>query len=205
MIRVLLVTGISVALGCAPDVTASPRKKDQSKREGRVTSSPLEWSLANASDGKSLVVEISVANTTDGPLWVAEKAVVPAAGGKFTRSDRLTVMNTDDPKTIRFVLGAVSSDAPSTMVYEPTFAKISPGESAHRKFVLPLPLQSWNPVGRTNPLSREATQAKLYVHTSRAEPSTWTELRTDDREPLRTPEWDKAMTILEGKTLPLPR
>ena len=73
-----------------------------------------------------------------------------------------------------------------------------------RKLTLPLPLTSWNPVGGADPLSAQANQATLFVHTSRAEPKGWTTQPSDDSEPLRTPEWGRALMILEGKTLLLP-
>lgn len=184
---------------------AEPAKSPApAQKEKAVSATPIEWSMKPSADGKSLLVNITVTNTTDTPIWVVDRLVAPGPGGKLARTDRLTVMNTDDPKTIRFVAGAVSSDRPSATVYQPTFTEVAKGDVVRRAYTVPLPLTSWNPVGGASPLSTQATHVKLFVHTSRADPARWSTPATSDSQPLRIPEWGRGLSILEGQPLPLP-
>jgi hypothetical protein len=210
MIRGLVLASL-VLIGCAGDGAAAPAKeppkvpaKPPVKEKMIVPASPVEWSMSKSADGASLAVNVKVANTTAGPIWVADRLIVPVPGNKFARTDRLTVMNTDDPKVVRFVVGAVSSDRPSAQLYGATFHKVEAGASIEHAYKVPLPLASWNPVGGANPLVAGAAQAKLFVHTSIAEPVGWTTLASSDAEPVKVPEWGRAQTILQGDAKPLP-
>jgi hypothetical protein len=113
-------------------------------------------------------------------------------------------MTTEDPRIVRFVVGVVSSDRPSVLLYGATFSRVEPGASVERAYRVPLPLASWNPVGGTNPLAAGARQARMFVHISSAEPATWATLASSDAEPLKVPEWGRAPTILQGDVKPLP-
>jgi hypothetical protein len=164
----------------------------------------LRFTLQRSADGNRLVVEISFKNTTAKKIYLVDKLVVSAAGDTFARSDRLTVMNTDDPSTARFVLGAVSSNRPSYRLYTPTYAPLEPGASTSRHFELPWPLTSWNPVGGTNALRPTTKQVKLYVYGYNGEPRKWKTLPSSDPEPLKVPEFDTGPLIFEAGPLPLP-
>jgi hypothetical protein len=172
-------------------------------KDNVVTASTLDWSMKKSGDGSSIVIIANVKNTTDAPIWVADRLVVPAPGNKFTRTDRLTVMNTDDPAVIRFVAGAVSSDRPSAQLYKPTFTEFAPGASVERTWTIPSPLKSWNPVGGANPLSDKAKQAVFLLHTSTVPPSAMNKIASDDPTPLETPDFPRAMQIVTGAALPL--
>ncbi len=219
MIRGLVIASL-VSVGCGGNGAAAPGKDlpnkvtapppvptkapPSVKEKANVPASPVEWSMSKSADGTSLAVTIKVANTTAGPIWVADRLVVPAPGNKFARTDRLTVMTTDDPKIARFVVGAVTSDRPSAQLYGATFTKLETGNSVERAYKVPLPLASWNPVGGASPLAAGVAQAKLFVHTSVAEPARWSTLASPDAEPLKVPEWGRAQTIVQGDVKPLP-
>lgn len=208
MIRALIFATI-VALGCSGDGTAGPNPakpvaNPAANKEKAVAEKQLEWSMKKNADGKSLAISIKVANTTGAPIWVADRLVAPGAGGKLARTDRLTVMNTDDPATIRFVVGAVSSDSPAAALYGATFTRVGAGESVSRSYTVPMPLASWNPVGGTSPLSTSAKQIKLFVHTSSSDPTEWSTPASSDHEALKIPQWGRALTILASDPQPLP-
>jgi len=190
---------------CASDgaAGAGPAKQAATK-ENAVTPKPIEWSMSKRADGKALAIEVKVANTTAAPLWVADRLVTPGTGGKLARTDRLTVMNGDDGKTARFVVGAVSGDAPSTTLYGATFTQVAPGASVKRSYTVPLPLATWNPAAGTDPLAKGTTQARLQIHTSSADPKGWASPATSDAEPLKIPEWGRGLTILQGDVVSLP-
>jgi hypothetical protein len=187
-----------LVLACA---TAAPAKERH-----RAMQNPLSWKLSKSADGQKLVVDITLTNTGKKKLYVVDKLVVPAPGpgGKLMRSDRITVMNTENPDEARFVLGAVSSDRPSMRLYTPTYERVAAGATVTRHFELPLPLASWNPVGGTNPLSPTTKRAKLVVIAFSGEPAEWRTLPSDDPEPLRVPEFERAPTIFETGPDPLP-
>jgi hypothetical protein len=169
-----------------------------------MTAPPLVWSMAKSSDGTKLVVDFTFHNIKKHKVYLTRKLVVSAAGDKYARSDRLTVMTTDDPTVCRIVLGAVSSDRPAYRLYTPEVEPVDPGQSITRRFELPLPLTSWNPVGGTNPLSPTTRRAVLIVYGIAGEIERWLPLPSDDPEPLEVPDADRGPLLFEGATLPLP-
>ncbi len=168
------------------------------------TTSGLSWTLSSSGDKKKLLVDISFKNATKTQIYLAARLVTSAPGNKFTRSDRLTVMNTDDPTEAKLVLGAVSSNRPSHRLYEPTYEPVAPGATVSRHFELAVPLTSWNPVGGTNPLSPKTRSARLIVYGFAGEPTSWSTLPSDDPDPIKIPELDHAPLIFEAPRIVLP-
>jgi hypothetical protein len=188
-----------------PPTAKPPANPATSKPENPAMSSDaLKWSLSVSPDKKKLLVDVSFHNTTGQKLYLAEKLVTSAGGNKLTRSDRLTVMNTDDPTVARFVLGVTSSDRPSTVLYEPTYEAVAPGATVKRHFELPLPLTSWHPVGGANPLSARTASARLIVQGFLGEPAKWTTLPSDDPQPIRVPELTQNREVFQAGPLPIP-
>jgi len=164
----------------------------------------LKWTMSTSPDKKKLVVEISFHNTTGQKLYLADKLVISAGGNKLTRSDRITVMNTDDPAVARFVLGLTSSDRPSTVLHEPTYEPVQAGATVARHFEIPLPLTTWHPVGGSNPLSAKTRSAILIIQGFAGEPAKWTTLPSDDPQPIRVPELGQDRQVFKSGPLPIP-
>ena len=95
---------LSIVLACCGRGNAAEAKP--------MPTEPLKWTMTQGPDRKTLVVEATFHNTTGQRLYLADRLVTSAGGNKLKRSDRLTVMNSDDPTVARFVLGVTSSESP---------------------------------------------------------------------------------------------
>ena len=148
------------------------------------TDAKLEWTVVL--DGGRLRVNYAVTNTTDASIFVVDKLVV-RQGRKWARTDRVTVMN-DGPGGVQFALAAISSDAPAAQLYTPTYREVIAGQILRGSFTVDDPLESWNPVGRTNPIAAAPRTATLLIQYFQGEPARWNTLESDDAKPLQVPE-----------------
>jgi hypothetical protein len=196
--RLVKIVALALTIGWVGEGVASPDDRPMPPR----SPGELTWSLTKTRDGKALSVSFSVKNTTPKPIYVADRLVKAVGNGKFRREDRLVIMNGDDPQTVRFVVGSVSADVPSTVAYEPTYVAVAPLGSISRTLTVPLPLVSYNPVGATRPLSAKAERAILFVDILPAEPK-WKTLEAEDGTRFKVPE--RELSQPRAESLPLPR
>jgi hypothetical protein len=197
------IVAVALAFGWVGEGAAAPAKPSKAT-EKKVTDPQLTWSLEKAADGKSLSVSFDVKNITSQKLYVADRLVKSVGNGKYSREDKLMIMTGDDPRTMRFILGAVSPDEPSTVFFEPTYVGLAPGESLHRTVSVPLPLTSYNPMGAATPPSGEVESALLSLHFMYGEPAKWITLDGDDGTRFKVPEPQNRRTV-RTPPLKLPR
>jgi hypothetical protein len=184
---------------------AAPSEPQPHAEEPPMEDSPvaLSWSLSRVDS--TLELQISVANHSDQPIYVADQLVVGKPGGnRFTRTDRITVMNDlDVPDLVLFGLASMSGDEPVTSLSTPTFRLVPVGETFARSISVPYPLQAWHPDTGVFPIAATARHAVVVVQYFVGEPPRWITLASDDPQPLKVPA-DHPRQALRSKPLPLP-
>ncbi len=219
MMRLLLAAALAMTAGCGTDKTApgqsrakpavpadvsakptpAPPHKDPPMNDAPVT---LNWRMSLPS-ADLLRVEVDVVNGSDRPVYVCDKLVVSKPGGKFARTDAITVMNDDQPGVVKLALAPVSADEPSVVLYTPTFRAVKAGETFARVYELAYPLEAWHPVAGVRPVDRDAKSAVLLVQYIVGEPPGWRVLESDDARPLKVPE-GHTPGLLRTEIEPLP-
>jgi hypothetical protein len=140
----------------------------------------LSWTMKVV--GSSLEVSIEVKNTLGDPLYVCDKLVTNSKG-KLVVTDKIVVMNDDDPGTVKLALASVSSDTPATTLYTPVFKRIEAGATYRRTATMPYPLVAYHPVAPANKIAADARQAVLLVHYFTNEPTSWDTLDGGEKTP----------------------
>ena len=164
----------------------------------------IAWSLSRRGD--SLVADVTITNGTTGRVYVCDQLLAPdRTGRRYQPLDRLTVQNIEDVDSrIRLVVGTPATDVPSAEIPPTTWRAIEPGARHSFTRTTPWPLESFNVMGMTNPLSAKASEAVLIVHSFRGEPGYWRDVQTIDGATLKVPEMFTP-TDLTAPALPLPR
>jgi hypothetical protein len=140
----------------------------------------LSWTMKVV--GSSLEVSIEVKNTLGVAIHVCDKLVTNSKG-KLVTTDKIVVMNDDDPGTVKLALASVSSDTPVTMLYTPVFKRVEPGDTYKRTATIPYPLVAYHPVAPANKIAAGAKQAVLLVHYFANEPTGWVSLDGGEKTP----------------------
>lgn len=168
-----------------------------------MTEPTLDWQLSLEGGGAQLRIGYTVKNPLRKRIYICSQLVQRGQGGKFSRSNRAVVKNSEVPGVIQIVLGRVSSDAPSATLYSPPYEPIEPGSSFSGSLLLPLPLKEWHPSNLPNPLSKDAKKVSFEVHMFKGEPPEWRTLPSDESTPLKVPE-GYGVFILKTEPKPLP-
>jgi len=158
----------ALLLGCAgsPDAASQPAVSDEPGHPD------LSWSIVESSGGLQLQWEIT--NSAQEPRWFCDQLLVKS-GENFALTEQVIVKN-GAPGEVWLILGMVSSDRPSAVLYPPTFRALQPGESMARTVLLDRPLRAWHPVGGASPIADGADRVRLRVAWFDGEPPTRTTL-----------------------------
>jgi hypothetical protein len=211
MIRTTLT--IALALVCMGTWTA-PTYADGHKAASTAKPAPehpmaepkLEWSIKKVD--QKLHIDYTITNGVGERIYVVDQLVEARGNNNFVRVEKPIVMNLRDPRmpagTVKVVLGGISSDRPSAVVYTPTYRPIEPGKAYKGVIELPLPLVSYNPVGGTDPIVASPKSITLQIAYFRGEPHKWTTYPSKtEAKPISVPEdFDGNMLQTEAKPIP---
>jgi hypothetical protein len=168
----------------------------------------LDWSVTR--QGATLRLDYSGKNT-DQPLYLADKLVVKDRQnrGQFMTTEKVIVIHFDepgkDPDVIEVILGQSSTNMDTTAPMEsPTYRRIDPGADFSGAVSIPFPLESWHPLGKTEPLPASAGKLQLRVEYFRGEPKGWGKVPSASGE-IKVPGGNPVRAFFEGEPKPIPR
>lgn len=168
-----------------------------------MTQPVLEWSIQKVD--QKLRIDYTVTNKLAERIYVADKLIEPRGNDNFARVDRPVVQTVlGAPALVVVGLGAFSSSRPSTVLYQPIFKPLDAGKSLTGHLEIALPLQSYNPVGGTDPIPATASQVSLRIIYFKGEPQGWKTMPSKtDKEPIKVPDgFTGAMLQTDPKPLP---
>ncbi len=167
-----------------------------------MTQPTLEWSIHKVD--QKLRIDYTVTNKLAEKIYVADKLIEPKGNDNFVRVDRPVVQTVfGAPGLVVVGLGAFSSNRPSAVLYQPIFKAIDAGKALTGHLELALPLQSYNPVGGTDPIPATATQVSLRIIYFQGEPQGWKTMPSKEKDPIKVPDgFTAAMLQTDPKPLP---
>lgn len=172
-----------------------------------MTAPKLEWTLKKVD--QKLHIDYTITNGLTERIHVVDKLVEARGNNNFVRVDKPVVMNLREPGMpagiVKVVLGGISSDRPSTVVYTPTYRPIEAGKTLKGSLELPLPLVSYNPLGGTDPIVANPKSLTLQIAYFRGKPHKWiTYPSKTESQPISVPE-DFDGDTLETEPRPIPQ
>lgn len=162
----------------------------------------LSWKMKKA--GNLVDVVYRIENRSGQRIYVCDKLLSTKNGTSWRAFEGVSLQNLPGrPDTAQIVVGTPQSDADTMVVAPVTFRPIEPGQSLEATRKLPLPLESYNVMGGTEPLGKKVKQAILIVQSFVGEPPSWSELSAEDGSKIRVPQGFTPHD-LQADPLPLP-
>ncbi len=177
--------------------------KTMSQSKTTISNVNLEWAMTRGN--KSIAVTYAIENKSDQRIYVCDKLLSMIQNTTTWRAfPALSLQNmTGKPDTAQIVVGTPPTDVPSLVVDPVTYIPLDPGQSMSEKHELPLPLESYNPMGMAAPLNKSINKAVLIVQSFRGEPPSWRELPGENGMVIRIPDEFTPMDLV-GNALPIP-
>ncbi len=198
-------TGLSAAAKRTPQKSKTPKTMTKTMPQSKTTISNvnLEWAMARGN--KSITVSYSIENKSDQRIYVCDKLLVMIQKTKTWRAfPGLSLQNMEGkPDTAQIVVGTPATDVASLVVSPVTYIPLDAGQSMSEKRELPLPLESYNPMGMTTPLNKSINKAVLIIKSFRGEPTSWRELPGENGVMIRVPDEFTPMDLTTN-ALPIP-
>lgn len=186
----------------APAPEASPRAASE---DSMVSKAPakLDWSMALAPDGKSILVKYTLTNLLDRRIYAQD--LMPLPGTKTFRYDPDFFIVTNGPEAgvVSLVRGRVRSEAPVAILIDPGGRAVDPGQSVEGSGKIPLPLVGAHYQGTVAPLTGNPTRAQLEICVLTGDVH-WTYLQLDDGKNLTVSSPIDPIETVVGSVLPLP-
>lgn len=198
---------LATLLGCGGPSAAPPTSPPATEVAAMITDAwsktPAEvgfaWQMARAAD--ALTITYTVDNHGADTLWLAQR-MVQTGQGPARLLDRPVVRTNGRADAALIVLGQISPDVPVYYVPPPSYQAVAPGASVQGTLSVPLPLQSWHPVGRVDPLG--AVQSVVFALDGfYGEPAAWKPLQLADGQTAQVPAYKTRLWIWsDAKPLP---
>lgn len=198
-------------LGCFEPSNAQPETPVSSQVQNTSTATPimdcartppelaLTWSLAR--EPEALTIQYELSNRGAERLWIAER-LVQTSQGKATLLERPIVRTSGVPGTALVALAKLSPDVPVYYLPPPTYRAVEPGASASGTVRVGLPLTSWHPIAKVDPLG-EVQAIQFALDGFFGEPASWKEGTDAEGRAFRTPVYRTLFPICTGAR-PLP-
>lgn len=181
---------------------ASSRPAMEASMSNSKATAALSWKMTKSA--KTLEITYRIDNHSGQRLYLCSKLLFPGKPNAYRAFEGASVQNIPGrPDTVQIVVGTPPTDANSLVVPPVMFSPVEPGKSFEGSRKLPLPLESYNVMGMTQPLDKKAKQAILIIQSFVGDPPSWRELLGEDGSTYRIPEGFTPQDIV-GVPLPLP-
>jgi hypothetical protein len=194
-----------IPLPAAPTTTAPPtmRATTTDTATSTVDGVTLSWKFVRGA--QSLDVWFKVDNQSDKRIYICDKLLSYQKNNTWKTSPGASVQNDRTTRTqLKIVVGTPATDSPSVTIPPVTYLAVEPNTTHERTIALNWPLKSYNVMGMTSALNKEATQAVFQVQSFAGEPGFWNELPADGGGTVKVPA-EFTPQPLVGPPLPLPQ
>ncbi len=159
----------------------------------------FDWQMAREAD--TLTIRYTVENRGAETLWLADR-MVQTNQGSAKLLDRPIVRTSGRPKTALVALGLVSPDVTMMFLQPPTYRAVAAGASSQGVVTVALPLTSWHPAGKVDPL--EEPEAVVFALDGFfGEPLAWKDQKDGEGNAYRFPQYRSRHWIWsDAKPLP---